>query len=461
MSDRATLLNRIGRLTGALAAFAIAGVAQAASTSPYVVLGEDGARVVRLVTTAATCPAVRVDGTAMQMGERAGPATLPLRPTISKPEYSKPSEFPVRVWEATRSTTVKSASIAGVALPLPPARIDRIVVIGDTGCRLKASENLAQACNDPDAYPFARIASHAADWKPQLVIHVGDYLYRETPCPDGHPACAGSAWGYGWDAWKADFFDPATPLLQAAAWVVVRGNHEGCMRGGQGWFRLLDPRKLDAARDCNDPAHDFDADYSEPYAAPLGDGAQVIVLDMASAGEKPLAADNPRAAQFRQSYDRMAALSGNASFNMVVNHKPLLGFSAEGQGADVKLRPGNQGAQSVFLSQNPNMFPDRVKLLLAGHVHIWQQVSFASPQPSQFITGFSGTLEDVPNMPSTLPPGATPAPGAVPDHFSVWNGGFGFMTLERRSGERWSATVHDVDGKVVRTCEIVGAKSAC
>jgi hypothetical protein len=233
------------------------------------------------------------------------------------------------------------------------------------------------------------------------------------------------------------------------------------MRGGQGWFRLLDPRKLDAARDCNDPAHDFDTDYSEPYATPLGDGAQVIVLDMASAGEKPLAADTPKAAQFRQSYDHMAALAGKSAFNIVANHKPLLGFGAEGQGADVRLRPGNQGAQSVFLGQNPNLFPDSVKLLLAGHIHIWEQVSFSSPHPSQFITGFSGTLEDVPNVASTLPTGASPAPGAVPDHFSVWSGQFGYMTMERLGGDRWSATVHDVDGKIVRQCHIVGSKSAC
>jgi hypothetical protein len=441
----------------------LATTAQASATaSSYVVLGEDGVRVARLVTPAATCPAIRVDGAAATpMSERVAPATLALRPTISKPEYTKASEFPVRVCEAVLKPTAKSASIDGVALPVPPARIDRIVVIGDTGCRLKASENLAQACNDPAAYPFARIARRAADWKPQLVIHVGDYLYRETPCPEGNAACAGSPWGYGWDAWKADFFEPAAPLLQAAAWVVVRGNHEGCMRGGQGWFRLLDPRTLDPGRDCNDPARDFDTDYSAPYAAPLGGDAQVIVLDMASAGEKPLAADTPKAAQFRQSYDRMAALAGKSTFNIVANHKPLLGFGAEGQGADVKLRPGNQGAQSVFLGQNPNLFPDSVKVLLAGHIHIWEQVSFASPHPSQFITGFSGTLEDVPNVAPTLPTGASPAPGAVPDHFSVWSGQFGYMTLERLGGDRWSATVHDVDGKIVRRCQIVGSKSAC
>jgi hypothetical protein len=50
-----------------------------------------------------------------------------------------------------------------------------------------------------------------------------------------------SPWGYGWDTWKADFFDPAQALLKAAPWVMVRGNHETCTRAGQGWWRFLDP----------------------------------------------------------------------------------------------------------------------------------------------------------------------------------------------------------------------------
>ena len=37
----------------------------------------------------------------------------------------------------------------------------------------------------------------AAAQKPDLVIHVGDYYYRETPCPAGEAKCAGSPFGWG------------------------------------------------------------------------------------------------------------------------------------------------------------------------------------------------------------------------------------------------------------------------
>jgi hypothetical protein len=84
----------------------------------------------------------------------------------------------------------------------------------------------------------------AARTRPDLVIHLGDYHYREY-C-DNPALCApsrdkGVVIGYDWAGWNADFFVPASPLLAAAPWVVVRGNHENCDRGGAGWMRFLSP----------------------------------------------------------------------------------------------------------------------------------------------------------------------------------------------------------------------------
>ncbi|MDI9690789.1 metallophosphoesterase, partial [Burkholderia cenocepacia] len=97
-----------------------------------------------------------------------------------------------------------------------------------------------------------------------------------------------SPWGYGWVTWQADLIRPAAPLLAKGPWVVVRGNHEECARAGQGWFRFLDPRPYSAARSCDDPANDNNANYSEPYAVSLGGGSQVIVFDTAKVGRTPL-----------------------------------------------------------------------------------------------------------------------------------------------------------------------------
>ena len=435
-----------------------------AIAAAYVVLGEDGSPQARVITTADDCPLIQADGKPLAMQVRAPAGTEPLRPTRSDPKDSKPSQFPVLICEATLPPGVAHASVEGRILPTPLAAPKRIVVIGDTGCRLKKSDDAYQACNAPNQYPFAKVAAAAAAWKPDLVVHVGDYLYRENACDVAkHPGCAASPWGYGWDAWNADFFTPGAALLTAAPWVAVRGNHESCNRAGQGWWRFIDPRPLLAGRDCEDPAKDDVGDYSDPYAVPLGEGAQIVVMDSSNAPADPIPAGNPQAAKYRKLYTDMAALAQRQPYSIVVDHHPLLGFSAQVSPTTQQpyLTPGNLGLQSAFGALNPLLFPPTVQMLLSGHVHVWQQVSFSSAHPTQFITGFSGTQEDVVPIPAKLPEDARVAPGAVVQAFSSWVDGFGFMTLERTGKESWAVEVHDQNGDVVNRCKVIGRHSHC
>lgn len=444
-----------------------AGTARAADdpiAAAYVVLGEDGTAQARVITKAGECPAIQAGGKTLPMTVRATAGTEPLRPTRSDPKDSKPADFPVLTCEATLPAGLVRASVAGHALPAPVARPKRIVVIGDTGCRLKKSDDAYQACNAPNQYPFAKVAAAAAAWKPDMVVHVGDYEYRENDCQvKNHAGCAGSPWGYGWDAWKADFFTPGAPLLAAAPWVAVRGNHESCNRAGQGWWRFVDPRPLVSGRDCNDPAHDEAADYSDPYAVPLGDGAQIVVMDTSSAPGDPIQPGVPEAAIYRKLYTDMAALAARQPYSIVVDHHPLLGFSAQVSAKTQQpyLTTGNLGLQSTFGAVNPMLFPPTVQMLLSGHVHVWQQVSFSSPHPTQFIAGFSGTQEDVVPIPAKIPDDAAVAPGAKVEAFSSWVDGFGFMTLSRTGQETWDVEVHDQNGDVVNRCKVTGRHSKC
>ncbi len=433
----------------------------------YVVLGSNGIPVVRALTHHAACPMLTVDGKEMAMDIRAKAETIPQRSTMSDPSESKPSEFQVLTCEKTLPIETHSASIAGQTLPLPKHDVQRIVVIGDTGCRLKKSDHAFQACNDPEQYPFARVAAQAAAWKPDLVIHVGDLLYRENRCPEGNTGCKDSPWGYGFDAWNADFFKPGRVLMQAAPWAMARGNHESCARAGQGWWRFMDPSPLVAGRDCNDAANDNMGDYTDPYAVPLGGDAQLIMLDTANTAGKPIPEGDIREVKYRDMYQKLEVLSQNASYNIGVNHHPILGFAAKkDKKGNIKLLSGNEGLQSVLSKINPLMLPPRVNAMLSGHVHLWQEVSFSSPHPTQFVAGFSGTEEDTVPLPATLPEGATPAVGAVVDHFSSWVSGFGYMTMERinttsTTSNQWLVKVWDRNGKQVNTCHIEGKKSVC
>ena len=433
--------------------------------SAYVVMGENGVPVARLVTMDSKCPNIRLDGNEVRMDVRAVPASVPLRPTLSAPEDSKPSVFQILTCEKSIPQNTKSAMIGKRSLPLPPAEIKRIVVIGDTGCRLKKSDNAYQECNDANLYPFAQIANVAANWKPDLVIHVGDFLYRENICPADKLGCAGSPWGFGWDAWQADFFEPSASLLKVAPWVLVRGNHESCARAGQGWWRMLDPRPLLQGRDCNDAANDDIGDYSDPYSVPLGNDAQLIVMDTSNTINGVIQAGDIRQIKYRDMYGKLEDLSQQASYNIVTNHHPILGFEAKKDKHGDAVRPlplsGNQGIQSVFSAINPLIMPPRVNAMLSGHVHLWQEVSFSSPHPTQFVAGFSGTLEDAVPLPEPLPPGATPALGAVVEHFSSWLTGFGFMTMERKGAQQWDVKVWDTNGHQVNSCSVEGSHSNC
>jgi hypothetical protein len=458
------------RLQLAAALVMTLGAATASASKPitaYVLLGPDGARIARVVTTDDSCPALSADGKTVPMHTRAAPGTAPLRPTVSKPELTKPSAFPARVCETTVPMDTRQASVGGQVLPLPPNAIRRIVVIGDTGCRIKAADNAIQACDDPKAYPFAAVAKTAAAWKPDLVLHVGDYLYRENPCPDGVSACAGSPWGYGLDSWRADFLDPAAALLKAAPWALVRGNHESCDRGGQGWQRLLDPYPLAANRTCDDPANDGVANFAEPYAIPLGDDAQIVIWDTAVAGNTAFPADDPRRAAYLANAQKIGALAKNMPHTILVNHHPVLGMAAfsDKQG-QVRIVPSNVSLIDELNQADSATYPAGVDLLLSGHVHVWEQLSFGGWLPSQIVAGFSGTQEDTVLLPETAPADFKVNGGKVngstaPDALSSWVDGFGFMTMERTGPADWKVEVHDLVGAVVNRCTISGRISKC
>ena len=328
----------------------------------WVELGPAGA-IARAIVAApnAGCPALAAGGTVVAMTSRAEPTT----------------GFDVRVCEAALPAEAREATVNGVALPLPPREIRKIAVLGDTGCRIKCDSDdgadcEVQACDDPAQWPFAAVARQVAAAKPDLVIHLGDYYYREAPCPaDDQAACGGSPSGDTWASWQADFFDPAAPLLAAAPWVFVRGNHEECTRGGQAWFRFLAPGPVPASCD-DDPA---------PFAVALP-GLQLIVLNTSAAGDEEASFYE---AAFR-AVDALARQSDAPSW--LVMHHPLWALS-EWNGALQPLTATLQQASGDVLAP-------QIELLLGAHMHLFEAVGFGevAARPASFVVGMSGTALD-------------------------------------------------------------------
>ena len=370
----------------------------------WVEMGPSGLVTVRVATTQPDCPSVTLDRQSKPMQVRALPQP----------------DFPIRICETTIPAGTTDAKVEGRPLPLPKADPQRIVVIGDTGCRMKAPDSF-QACNDPNAWPFATIASRAAAWQPDLVIHIGDYLYREAPCPDGNAGCAGSPWGDAWATWKDDFFTPALPLLQAAPWVMVRGNHEHCARAGRGWFLLFDPGPQ--PRSC--------PDVTEPYSLEAGP-QQLLILDSAAAEEAAPTVE--LVAAYEKQFAVLRALASPRAW--LLTHRPL------GSGVN-----GNKTLQAALR----NGLPSGIQVILSGHAHLFGLFSVPNTNLTQVIVGNGGAALHRELAHELTQASEDKASRGMTGAHAKTIASFGFATIER-AARSWTWTVHDMNGATLTTC---------
>jgi Calcineurin-like phosphoesterase len=384
----------------------------------WVELTDRGAEA-RLITATAACPAVTVDGEATPMTKRVGPS----------------ADFPLTVCQLLLPKAAHLAAVRGIALPIPVAEPHRVLIFGDTGCRLKGSE--IQNCDDPKDWPFGVVSRLAAAHHPDLVIHVGDYYYRESPCPAGRAGCAGSPWGDNWNSWNADFFQPAEPLLRAAPWVMVRGNHEDCQRGGPGWFMLLDA----AATPLTCPAD------SAPMRVDVG-GLQLYVLD--SAGTEDRTAPPAAVAAFSAQLDALKTKPPTAPA-WIITHRPIWGMVPVPTGL-LEL-PINATEQAAAKGRDLS----GVQMVVSGHIHHFASFSFAGERPPQLIVGTGGDVGE---------PGDTPRflDGDVDlDGMSAHRFGFdryGFLVLDRDAAG-WRGAFYDVHDRPIAVCGLVDRQLVC
>ncbi len=395
----------------------LAGAATLAAWSQY---GEQGRVEARLVTDEPACPPLIADGQSLPMTERAAPSRA----------------FPIRVCVAAIPAGAKQLRAGGRDLPVPVRRPRHIVVFGDTGCRLKGP--VVQDCNDETFWPFHKVAEHAANEHPDLMIHVGDYLYRESPCPPADRRCSGTPWGDNWPTWNADFFTPGAPLLSRTVWLMARGNHEDCDRAGTGWTTLLghDPMKPDC-----DP-------HEGPLLVELG-GVKLAVLDDNDAADKEV---NSTAAEALKR-DIAAAMAAQADW--LVTHHPFRGISKADRGGGAKHM---EGANATLLAALAGTDEAPLTLMLAGHIHNFQIEDFAGTTAPQLVIGEGGD-----DLDTVVPPRLT---GLITGGKTVTQGmslpGFGYVVMDRvGQGQDWKITVHAADGGVLRHCSLTARKLAC
>ena len=314
-----------------------------------------------LIADGASCPSITIDGVTAAMQERKDPRSAVFG-RLCEERRPLADRLQVRIAAGNRLLLEQEVT----------RRPQTIAVLGDTGCRVQPSYD--QHCDDPKKWPFAQVAEAAAAKAPQLVVHLGDYYYREAQCSRAPDGCTTPPpFGDRGDTWRAEFFDRARALLPRAPWLFVRGNHEDCARGGKGWAYYFG----DGGGDC-DPVHG--------EAIVRLAGLTLINIDSSHAD------DSAQFATVNAAWQASAAsivpkLSGSRDGIVLVTHIPQYVVCPA---ACDKVRTANIGGVRAIADRL--RATGRPVLLMAGHFHAFQMFDAAGIR--QLIVGNGGANLD-------------------------------------------------------------------
>ena len=481
----------------------------------FVLLGEgsDGQPVpmVRSVAERTTaCPMLRTS---------AGGATIPMM-ARRRPPGGHFDE--VTVCEA-RYPVGEAASVflGDRRIDLPRVSLDtprRVVLIGDSGCRGPAKDKPQECDGDGFAkvWPFGVLSDEEADKRPDLIVHVGDYNYRGTerglslpPSLTGYAAplnvnvydtgdlddediaslpIGAAYWSQNiegspnpdkWANWRDDFFRPGAKLLVAAPWLMSRGNHELCSRGGPGWFYLLDAgstllgpghRQVECPPQLppdwrpgawpKPPAQPFagltfPTHTSAPFRLKLG-RLNIIAVDSANAADAVLFNLDTYISQYR---DVARMLAEDSTPTWVVTHRPIWAVVKRDKGGPIGLTPYgfiNETQREAIDRVFGRGLPPHVTAVVAGHMHRFQAIGFEGPRPPHLAVGTGGMeLSHVQPPPS---PDNPKAPIRVEglDRSPAWVVGlrdFAAMIVRPLEDGTWTSVLYGTEGETLAICD--------
>ena len=316
-----------------------------------------------------------------------------------------------------------------------------IAVIGDTGCRLKESKlsSTYQDCSDLKQWRFPQVIESLAKENPNLIVHVGDYHYREQ-CSPGKPCQKMSAvTGYGWEPWKLDFFEPSKKALGEAPWVIVRGNHEDCQRAQLGYHKLLSAVPWKSSCD----------EFEATQVIELGDIA-IVNLDSSAISDMPQfnsEAQNIWKVRVAEVSEKLKTVK--AKHIWLFTHKPIYGLVPLGKGyapLNVNLRQAYEAAE----------WSKRVEVIFGGHVHNSQLVRVKGG-PLQVVIGNGGTALDK----SSSPVSAENLAAVNYEKAKLVDHDFGYAMLKGLRSQNPTVEFHDSVGALVFSCHLQDAGKDC
>lgn len=297
----------------------------------------------------------------------------------------------------------------------------RLITLGDSGCQYSNSSDPRNKCDLSD-WTFNNTAIKAAQEKPDVVLHVGDYRYHhQDNDSSGHQRP--DSWAY----WQLDFFRPGQALIASAPWIMARGNHENCPNDygysysttySSAGFNYFLQANVDSQTDQCAKTPQSDPFTQPNWTAKIPgkkdsagnaiDGHEIIVLDTApDANSKKHNGedDNTVYQRFKSQFEQAIKDSAGKSV-WWTTHKPPMSLERYATGGSIHQDDDDtrKGLQGALGSSNINVLckaPQSTQgcapsLLVVGHEHFYQYIDYDSKaSPDIAIVGNGGVAKHV------------------------------------------------------------------
>ncbi len=317
------------------------------------------------------CPSIIVDDKKIKTTER---------------KHNLQKDFPVKICQTEiDNKIVHNIKYKDLNISTKQNHFQKISVVGDAGCI--TDKNIEQKCNLLSEYPFPEIARNIAKNKPDMIVHVGDYFYSKSKCQKTKE-CIGRSYGDNLETWKVDFLNNAEVFLKNTPILFIRGNHEKCTRGGNGWSVIFD--YSENFRKCSTYTPSYNVEF---------DKLRFLVVDSAEA-EDYVANLNRRSDRqelldsYIQQFNNLAQFVKSDKENILIIHRPVLSKEIRPWDKENKIHDINYTLNyAIQNSEFKKVFP-MVKFILSGHTHtgMFLKLKHKNHQLYQIVSGNGGAF---------------------------------------------------------------------
>lgn len=357
--------------------------------------------------------------------------------------------------------------------------VTSIAVLGDSGCRIGGGSHV-QNCANTNAWPLASISNAIAAKNPDLIIHLGDYLYVKDACksdyvdecgayppPPSNAPFSGSA-----NLFFEGAFTPMASMLDVAPILAMRGNHEACSGDGNAYFYFMDPH-FGTSSSCSPASTGKHAktpkSFMPTWYADISTSAgnlRLSVVDSTYGWDTDVSKYAKKMHPGFVAAQDLAKSAPAGSTNWLLTHRPIFGVAPKQQAEQYGKN------NNAWVSRDTTAASDGTlsgfNTILSGHMHLAQAVQIPN-QPGQLIVGNGGTTLDPKSGYKKPQYGPLAAKGGKAEYsgyapyknLSQWwtNVNFGYALVLPNPGS-WNVAMNGVSSQI-GSCTLSGANIAC